>query len=81
MITGFWGTFSVMITDKETNFTDPEDKITDSKLMKGALRTWLGVLSHHRKCEMKSPHLVDFNWDFVNFQPNLSQILADFSRD
>ena len=38
----------------------------------------LGVLSHHLKCEMKSPRLVDFSWDFVDFQSNLSQILADF---
>ena len=38
----------------------------------------LGVLSHHLKCEMKSPHLVDCSWDFVDFQPNLSQILANF---
>ena len=37
----------------------------------------LGVPSHHLKCEMKSPHLVDFGWDFVDFQSNLSRILAD----
>ena len=27
----------------------------------GADRGVLGVLSHHLKCEMKSPHLVDFS--------------------
>ena len=41
----------------------------------------LGVLSHHLKCEMKSSHLVDFSWDFVDFQSNLSRILADFLAD
>ena len=30
-------------------------------------RWQLGVLSHHLKCEMKSSHLVDFSWDFVDF--------------
>ena len=38
----------------------------------------LGVLSHHLRCGMKSPHLVYFSWDFADFQSNLSQILADF---
>ena len=38
----------------------------------------LGVLSHHLKCEMKSPHLVDFSWYFVDIQLHLSQMLADF---
>ena len=28
---------------------------------------FLGVLSHHFKCEMKSPHLTDFSWDLVVF--------------
>ena len=37
----------------------------------------LGVLSH-LKFEMKSPHLVDFSWDVVDFQSSLSRILADF---
>ena len=37
----------------------------------------LGVLSHHLKCEMKSLRLVDFSWDFVDFQSNLSQILTN----
>ena len=27
----------------------------------------LAVLSHHLECEMKSPHLVDFSWDLVEF--------------
>ena len=27
----------------------------------------IGVLSHHLKCETKSPHLVDLSWDFVDF--------------
>ena len=27
----------------------------------------LGVLSDHLQCEMKSPHLVDFSWDLVEF--------------
>ena len=44
----------------------------------GSPRHPLAVLSHHLKCEMKSPHLVDFSWDFVDFQSNLSRILADF---
>ena len=38
----------------------------------------LGVLSHHLKCEMKSPHLVDFSWDLVDFLSNLGRILAEF---
>ena len=38
----------------------------------------LGVLSHHLKFEMKSPHLVDFSWDLVEFESNLSRTLADF---
>ena len=28
---------------------------------------YLGVLSHHLHCEMKSPHLLDFSWDFADF--------------
>ena len=40
----------------------------------------LGAPSHHLKCEMKSPHLVDYSWDFVGFQSNLSQNLANFGR-
>ena len=31
------------------------------KLSKSVEKHLLGVLSHHRKCEMKSPHLVDFS--------------------
>ena len=27
----------------------------------------LGVLSHQIKYEMKSPHLVDFSWDLVDY--------------
>ena len=34
---------------------------------KGLTDTILGVLSHHLKCEMKSPHLVNFSWDVVDF--------------
>ena len=45
----------------------------------------LSVLSHHLKCEMKSPHLVDLSWDLVDFwvefELNLGHLLADFSRD
>ena len=41
-------------------------------------QTRLDVLSHHLKCEMKRPHLVDFSRDFVDFQSNSSQSLADF---
>ena len=37
-------------------------------------RQTLGVLSHHLNCEMKSPHFVDFSWDFVDF----SRILVEF---
>ena len=44
----------------------------------------LGVLSHHLKCEMKSPHLVAFSWDLVDvwveFELNFGHYLADFSR-
>ena len=46
-------------------------------LLTSLSKSLLGVLSHHLKCEMKSPHLVDFSWDFVDFQSNLSQSLAD----
>ena len=38
----------------------------------------VGVLSHHLKCEMKSPHLVEFSWDFVDFE---SKFGSTFSRD
>ena len=37
----------------------------------------LGVLSHHLKCEMKSPHLVDFSWDV---ESKFGRLLADFRR-
>ena len=40
----------------------------------------LGVLSHHLNCEMKSPHLVDFSWDFAEFWSNFGRFFADFSR-
>ena len=45
MITGinFLRIFSVMMTDCETNFTDSDAKITDLKLIEGALLS----LSHH----------------------------------
>ena len=38
----------------------------------------LGVLSHHLKCEMKSPHLVDFRRHFVDVLSNLGRMLANF---
>ena len=38
----------------------------------------LCVLSHHLKCEMKSPHLGDFSRDFVDFLSSLGRLLADF---
>ena len=38
-----------------------------------------GVLYHHLNCEMKSPHLVDFSWDFVDFWSNFGRILPIFS--
>ena len=45
----------------------------------------LGVLSHPLECEMKSHHLVDFSWAFVDFWveygSNFGRFLADFSRD
>ena len=45
----------------------------------------LGVLSHHLKCEMQSPPLGDFSWDYrrfsVGFESNFDRFWADFSRD
>ena len=46
--------------------------------MRPSSDTFLGLLSHHLKCEMKSLHLVDFSWDLVDSWSNLSRILAAF---
>ena len=58
--------------DKRPLFPVPEPEVDAME----SIRTWdgrshaivivLGVLSHHRKCEMKSPHVVDFSWALVD---------------
>ena len=41
-----------------------------ASLLRTGTQSASGVLSHHLKCEMKSPHLVDFSWDFVDSLSN-----------
>ena len=42
-----------------------------------------GVQSHHLKCEMKSPQLVDLSWNSIDFRRNVVKfwpILAEILR-
>ena len=72
---GGGGSFLAVPLPQNSCEIDSERKAPELQLRKA---NTIGVLSHHRKCEMKSPHLADFSWDFVEFCSNLSRILADF---
>ena len=53
---------------RKLNFTGSAEEATQSGVWWSVMRRGrLSVLSHHLKCEMKSPHLVDLSWDLVDF--------------